>query len=80
MWKLMRLQNHCWISSDSEVTEEQWTEAFTTSYEQVAASLARGQSVVHDATNYDRAARHRVRAIAYRFGSSAYFIYIAVLK
>lgn len=64
--------------SDSDVTEEQWTEAFTTSYEQIAASLARGQSVVHDATNYGRTARDRVRAIAHQFGSSAHVIYIAV--
>jgi predicted kinase len=65
-------------SSDSEVTEEQWTEAFTTSYEQIAASLARGQSVVHDATNYARTARDQVRSIAHQFGASAHVIYLAV--
>ena len=65
-------------SSDSEVTEEQWTEAFNTSYEQVAASLARGQSVVHDATNYARVARDQIREIAHQFGASAHVIYMAV--
>ncbi len=65
-------------SSDSEVTEEQWTEAFYTSSEQIAASLARGQSVVYDSTNYDRPARDRVREIARKFGASAHVIYVAV--
>ena len=65
-------------SKDSEVTEEQWTEAFSASYEQIAASLGRGQSVVQDATNYARTERDRVRAIAHQFGASTYVIYMAV--
>ncbi len=65
-------------SSDSEVTEEQWTVAFNTSYEQVAASLAGGKSVVHDATNYARTARNRVREIAHQFGAPVHVIYMAV--
>jgi predicted kinase len=65
-------------SCDGDVTEEQWTEAFTASYEQVTTNLARGQSVVHDATNYARTVRDRVRAIAHQFGSSAHVIYITI--
>jgi predicted kinase len=65
-------------SSDSEVTEEQWTEAFATSKEKIVASLACGQSVVYDATNWGRAVRDQVRAIARQFGSSARVIYLAV--
>jgi predicted kinase len=65
-------------SSESDVTEEQWTAAFATSYEQVAKNLAQGQSVVHDATNYGRTARDRVRAIAHKFDSGAHVIYFAV--
>jgi predicted kinase len=34
--------------------------------------------VVHDATNFARTARDRVRMIANQFGSSAYVIYIAI--
>ena len=63
---------------DSEVTEEQWIEAFRASYEQIASSLARGQSVVQDATNYARTERDRVREIARQFGAPAYVIYMAV--
>ena len=61
-------------SSDSEVIEEQWTEAFATSKEQIAANLARGQSVVYDATNWGRTGRDQVRAIAHQFGSSAHVV------
>ena len=62
----------------AEVTEDQWTEAFAASYAQVAASLARGQSVVHDATNWARSARERVREIAHQLGVEAHVIYVAV--
>ncbi len=65
-------------SSDSEVTEEQWSEAFTTACEQLTASLTRGQSVVHDATNKERITRDYLRAIARQFSASAYVIYMAV--
>ena len=65
-------------SSDSEVTEEQWTEAFTTSCKQVTASLRRGQSVVYDATNFERITRDQIRAIAHQSGASAHVIYFAV--
>ena len=65
-------------SSNGDVTEGQWTAAFAISYEQIAASLARGQSVIHDATNYSRSARDRVREIARQCGSPAHVIYIVV--
>jgi predicted kinase len=65
-------------SSDEAVTEEQWTAAFAASYEQVAKSLVKGQSVVHDATNFGRTARDHVRAIAHQFGSAAFVIYLSV--
>jgi len=65
-------------SSDSEVTEEQWSEAFTTAREQMTASLARGQSVVHDSTNKERITLDYLRAIAHQFGASAHVIYMAI--
>ncbi len=65
-------------SSDREVTEEQWCKAFTTACEQMTASLARGQSVVHDSTNKERVTRDYLRSIAYQYGASAHVIYMAV--
>jgi len=65
-------------SEESDVTEEQWTEAFNTSFEQISDSLARGKSVVHDATNFARTARDRVRAIALQSNASAHVIYIDI--
>ena len=65
-------------SSDSEVTEDQWNEAYTSACEQLTASLSRGLSVVHDATNIERVTRDHLRALASQFGASAHVIYMAV--
>ena len=58
------------------ISDEQWGRIFGEVYQQVAALLASGDSVVVDAVNYDRAGRDRVRTIAQERGSSVYVIYI----
>ncbi len=61
---------------DGDITEEQWLKVFAESHVRVADSLKRGQTVVHDATNFTRAVRGQIRAIAHEFGSDAHVIYV----
>jgi predicted kinase len=61
---------------DEGVRDEQWGEIFDDVYQQVAAILAGGESVVVDAVNYDRAGRDRFRTIAQQSDSPFYVIFI----
>jgi len=58
------------------INDEQWGYIFGEIYQQVAALLASGESVVVDAVNFDKAGRERFRTIAQQRGSSVYVIYI----
>lgn len=60
------------------ITDHQWDQAFSRSYEIVADSLARRQSAIHDATNYARTVRDRLRAIARQYDASAHVIYVNI--
>ena len=51
---------------------------FAESRLRVAGCLKRGESVVHDATNFARTVRDQIRAIAYELGLSAHVIYVDV--
>jgi predicted kinase len=58
------------------INNEQWGHIFGEVYEQVAALLATGESVVVDAVNSSRAGRDSFRAIAQRHGISVHVIYL----
>ena len=58
------------------INDEQWGHVFEEVYQQIAAFLTSGKTVVVDAVNYDRAGRDRLRTIANHVGSSVYVIYI----
>jgi predicted kinase len=58
------------------INDEQWGHVFEEVYQQIAALLISGESVVIDAVNYDRVGRDRLRTIAKQSDSSVYVIYI----
>ena len=66
------------LSPEAGINDEQWGRIFTEVYQQVAALLASGKSVLVDAVNYDRAGRDRFRTIAQESGSPVYVIYINI--
>jgi len=58
------------------IDDEEWGHIFREVYQQAAALLASGQSVIVDAVNFDKAGRNRFRMIAQQSGSSVYVIYV----
>ena len=61
---------------EESINDEQWSDIFREAYQQTAALLASGKSVVFDAVNSAWDGRDRLRAIAQRSGSSVHVIYI----
>lgn len=60
----------------ADITPEQWDVTYAMAYQRVAESLAAGESVVYDETNFLRSQRDAVRAIAAHAGVTARLIWV----
>jgi len=60
------------------ISADEWDDTYTRSYQQLAAYLRQGISVVYDATNFLRTQRDRLRAIADDCGVPATVIFVDV--
>jgi predicted kinase len=59
-----------------DISPDQWDVTYAIAYQRVAATLAAGESVIYDDTNFLRAQRDAVRAIAAHAGATARLIWV----
>lgn len=57
---------------------DDWNETYAESFRQLESYLRAGESVIHDATNYSRDQRQRLRSIANAVGAETVIVYVAV--
>jgi predicted kinase len=62
----------------SPISPKEWDRTYAESYRQLGVALAAGQSVVYDATNFTKAQRDHLRAIANALNAPARVIYVAL--
>ena len=62
--------------SGEPITAEEWEQTYAESYRRLEALIEQGRSVVYDESNFARAQRDFLRALAARHGFAAHVIYV----
>ncbi len=60
------------------ISADDWNETYAESFRQLEFHLRSGRSVLHDATNYTREQRQRLRSFANTVGAETVIVYVAV--
>lgn len=63
---------------NSVITQADWARSYAEAHRRVDATLAAGQTVIYDATNFTRKERDRLRHIAARHNAATTIIYLDI--